>query len=242
MKILQTRLLKIVVTFILFFSVAAAHAQPHKILFADSLFRTKQYTQSMALYQKALEEKKYSPAMLLKMAFIQEGLGRVGATLYYLKLYYLASEDEQALQKMEELAAKFKLSGYSSTDADRVKQWISKNSLLIQCAIAGFIFLIFFMVFLRWRKNKAAWPGAFIILITVASLGYLNNFYSVNTIIVGHDRTYLMEAPSAGARVAGIISEGNQLESLGHDDVWLKVRWMDKVAYVKINSVLTITL
>ena len=42
--------------------------------------------------------------MLLKMAYIQEGLNHVGQALYYLNLYYLASKDKSVLGKMEELA------------------------------------------------------------------------------------------------------------------------------------------
>src|SRR5277367_2596703 len=124
MKILQTCFLKIVITLSLFFSVVPIHAQPQKIKTADSLFRVKQYTQSMELYQSLFIEKKYTSAMLLKMAFIQEGLGKIGPTLYYLKLYYLASDDEQALHKMEELAGKFKLNGYSFSEEDRLQRWV----------------------------------------------------------------------------------------------------------------------
>ncbi len=242
MKILQTMLLKIVVTFLFFLFTVFTYAQPQKIKKADSLFRTKQYTQSMELYQSVFKEKEYSPAMLLKMAFIQEGLGKIGPTLFYLNLYYLASDDQQALQKMEELAAKFKLSGYSFSEADRLQRWISKNNLLIQLAIAGVVLMASFFFFLQRKKDKTPWAMAFVILIASTALVYCNNFYSANSVIVGNDRTYLMEGPSAGAKVVGIIGEGNQLEVLGKDDVWLKVKWIDKAAYVKKNSVLNVTL
>src|SRR5690348_1763124 len=103
MKNLQTWFLKFVITSSFFFFCLVTVAQAQKIKQADSLFQAKQYTQSLALYQSVFNEKKYSPAMLLKMAYIQEGLGKIGQTLYYLRLYYLASDDEQALHKMEEL-------------------------------------------------------------------------------------------------------------------------------------------
>ncbi|MBK7650109.1 MAG: hypothetical protein IPJ20_04215 [Flammeovirgaceae bacterium] len=52
------------------------------------------------------ESGRYTPAMLLKMAYIQEGLGRISQSIYYLQLYYKATNDEQALSKIEELATK----------------------------------------------------------------------------------------------------------------------------------------
>src|SRR3954468_14023429 len=111
MKNLQTVVLKFIVSVAFFFSCLYSVAQSQKITQADSLFRAKQYTQSLEVYQSLFNEQKYSPAMLLKMAYIQEGLGKIGQTLYYLKLYHLATDDEQALRKMEELAGKFGLSG-----------------------------------------------------------------------------------------------------------------------------------
>jgi hypothetical protein len=51
-----------------------------------------------------------------------------------------------------------------------------------------------------------------------------------------------MEGPSSGAPVAGILTEGNQLQLLGRNDVWLKVKWMEKIVYVKNSSVLEVML
>src|SRR5258706_15718509 len=137
MKNLQAWFLKIIIAFVPLFYFLSAEAQTQNMTKADSLFRAKQYTQSLELYQSIFNEKSYSPAMLLKMAYIQEGLGKIGPTLYYLKLYNLVSNDEQALNKMGELAAIFKLSGYAEKDADRFQRWINKNRILIQPAVAG---------------------------------------------------------------------------------------------------------
>jgi len=180
--------------------------------------------------------------MLLKMAFIQEGLGKVGPTLYYLKLYYLASDDEQALHKMEELAGKFKLNGYSFSDADRLQRWISKKMHLIQAGFAGIAFVASLTFFFPQKRIKTPWAMVLVIFMAITALVYLNNFYTLNSVIVSNEHTYLMQGPSAGSQVVSIIDEGNQLESLAQEDVWLKVRWMEKIVYVKKNSVLPVTL
>jgi len=242
MKNLQTWFLKFLITIAFFFNCQFALAQSQKIKLADSLFRSKQYTQSLEVYQSLFNDQKYSPAMLLKMAYIQEGLGKIGQTLYYLKLYHLASDDEQALHKMEELAGKFGLSGYDSNDASRMQQWINKKIKIVQIGLASVLLLMSYTIFIRRRKDHRPWLAVGVIIIVSASVFYLNNFYSSNSVIVNNDRTYLMEAPSSGAPVATILAEGNQLQLLGHSDVWLKVKWMDKIVYVKNSSVLKVML
>jgi len=42
--------------------------------------------------------------------------------------------------------------------------------------------------------------------------------------------------------MVSVVAEGNQLQLLGQNDVWLKVKWQDKIVYVKNNSVLTVLL
>jgi hypothetical protein len=242
MKNLQTWFLKFLITLPLFFSCLWVGAQSHKMKLADSLFRSKQYTQSLELYQSLFKEGEYSSAMLLKMAYIQEGLGKIGQTLYYLKLYQAASDDDQALQKMEELAAKFRLGGYDSNDASRLWQWINKRIMIVQLGLAATLLLISYLMFRSRKKEQRSWLAAGVIILVSASVLFLNNFYSNNSVIVNNDHTYLMEGPSSGAPVAAILTEGNQLLLLGHHDVWLKVKWMDKIVYVKKNSVLTVTL
>ena len=242
MKNLQTWFSKFIVTIAFFFTCHYSIAQSQKIKQADSLFRAKQYTQSLEVYQSLFSEQKYSPAMLLKMAYIQEGLGKIGQTLYCLKLYHLATDDEQALRKMEELAGKFGLSGYERNDSSRLQQWIDKEVIVVQFILAAILFLICFLIFIRKDKEQKPWFAAAAIVLIAASIFYINNFYSDNSVIVNNDRAYLMQGPSAGAPVVGVVAEGNQLELLGQNDVWLKVKWQDKIVYVKNNSVLTVML
>src|SRR6185436_7100842 len=90
---------------------------------ADSLYSSKQYTQALDFYQLLHKSGQYTPAMLLKVAHIQEGLGRLGESLYYLNLYFLATDDQQALKKMEELAKKNNLEGYETSETTHFLAW-----------------------------------------------------------------------------------------------------------------------
>ncbi|MBS1506052.1 MAG: hypothetical protein JSS79_05345 [Bacteroidetes bacterium] len=241
MKNLQTRFLKIT-TILSVFSFAVANAQVSKLNKADSLFRAKQYTQSIEIYKGALAERKYSPAMLLKMAYIEEGLGKIGPTLYYLQLYHLASHDDQSLQKMEELASKFNLQGYQNNDASRLSRWFHNGKMLVLAILSALLVLAAFFSYYQRKNQRQPWLAFVCLVLVSVAILYVNNSSPATSVIVSADNTFLMDGPSAGAPVATVIGEGNQLEALGREDVWLKVKWMDKVVFVKENAVLKVAL
>lgn len=242
MKNIQTCFLKIVCTLVLVVSVTHSFAQNEKILRADSLFKAKQYTQSLEIYQSVFNEKKYSPAMLLKMAYINEGLGKHGLTLYFLKLYHLSTNDDQALKKAEELAEKYKLSGYETNDASRLKNWLSRSMMFIQFTLALLLFVAGVFVWIQKRQNQNPWGAFAALVIAAGGLFFTSNFYGSTSVIVANHKTYLMAGPSAGADVVGVIDEGNLLTSSGKQDVWLKVKWTDKDVFVKETDVLKVAL
>src|SRR5687768_16146486 len=113
MKNMQRGYLKIVACIILIttFQTAFSQTSSFRLKTADSLFQAKRYTQSFEHYETILKQNQYTPSMLLKMAFIQEGLLHTGRAMYYLNLYYLSTNDKTALEKMNELATKYNLEG-----------------------------------------------------------------------------------------------------------------------------------
>src|SRR5688572_27638649 len=91
-----------------------AYTQPAtgRLQVADSLFSNHQYTQAFDYYQQILhQDEQYSPQMLLKMAFIQEGLRNYTQAIYFLHLYHAKHPSRAALRKIEELARSHKLTG-----------------------------------------------------------------------------------------------------------------------------------
>ena len=238
----QNNFLRIIACSILLCASQAGHAQAEKIARADSLFKAKQYIQSLELYQSVFNEKRYTPAMLLRMAYINEGLGKVGATLYFLKLYYLASDDEHALKKTEELAAKFKLTGYEEDDSSRVHRGIINNAMWIQVALSFVLLMIATVIFIQRKQSRKPWELLAAFILVVALLFYHTNFYSSESGIVNSEKAYLMDGPSAGANVVSVINEGTLLKLIGHEDVWIRVKWTDKEVYLKEKSVLKVAL
>jgi hypothetical protein len=245
MKRLQTRVFAIL-CFNVFLCFAAQGQQPQSmstLARGDSLFRNKHYTESFEIYQNLFQQKKYSQAMLLKMAFIQEGLGHLSQSLYFMNLYYKASHDAQALAKIEEIAAHNKLEGYSNTDADRIFAFLEEHYFRIAGAIASVVLLLLALeVYLKRKSKSIVVPLVFQIFFIIVLAVQMNFSFLPTQGIVANPATYLMSGPSAGAPVISILGEGHQLEIVGRRDVWLKVKWMDRDGYVKENAMLAVRL
>lgn len=210
---------------------------------ADSLFASKQYTQSLELYQQILSQHNYSKSMLLKMAYIQEGLGHLSESLYYLNLYYIASSDKQALSKMEDMATKNHLVGYQSGQSRQFRSLVRENYNSISEILVGFSILFFAILIYQKKRKKNPLPMAICIVMLLSILFFhTNSSRKMGIAIVHNDATYLMSGPSAGSSVVGIINEGHLLDVLGKEDVWIQVEWMNQDVYLKEDQVLKIEL
>jgi tetratricopeptide (TPR) repeat protein len=245
MKNIQTGILKILLLFAVIFFGQTTQAQifTRQFAYADSLFKVKQYTQSLKIYEEVLAARQYSPSMLLKMAYIHEGLGNVSQGLYYLNLYYQATGDHQTLLKMQELAAKNGLEGYENPEADQFYYHLNKYAYLISLCLAAAALLS--MAWMYRQKVKSRKPiGAVVTMMIFLVLLAVNvNFPFKNSeVMITSGTTYLMSGPSAGADVIAVVEAGHKLKRTNKKDVWLEVQWFDKPVYVKQNRVSPITL
>ncbi len=222
---------------ILFFLIItfSAIGQENILTKADSLYAAKQYTQAFERYEVLFAGGRYSPAMLLKMAYIQEGLGHLGESLYYINLYFLASNDTEALKKMEELAEKNKLEGYQNSETKKLQAFLQEYFNTITFFLTAASLLLFAVVFYtRTKKNiKPSFSATVLAFILLLLFVHVNFSPAPERGIVASPQTYLMSGPSAGASLVAIIGEGHQLEIKGKKDVWLRVQWKDRDVYVK---------
>ena len=260
MKKLQGPVLNIVLGTILLFGLPfQSHADPAtdsvvapfsrgtasgKLALADSLFRRKQYTQSLELYEEIFKNKYYTPNILLKLAFIQEGLGHLGQSMYYLNLYFLSTHDPQALVKIEEVAAHNKLEGYGDTDAARLWTLMKENHEEVVGSLVALCAFLFALMFYQKVKLKRRPVVTAVVLLFFLLLLFIQ-FYLVrykDQGIIATPSTYLMSGPSAGSSVVAIVGEGHRLEILGKKDVWLRVKWINEEVYVKQDALLAVRL
>jgi hypothetical protein len=221
------------------FHSATAQTSHFRLQTADSLFQAKRYTQSLEHYEEILLQKQYTPAMLLKMAYIYEGLNQIGSAMYYLNLYYIATNDKSVIAKMDELATKYDLQGYEITDSDRLWTFYLGSHLYISLALAALsILMVSVMYRSRFKLHQrpigsAIGVAAFVILLFVHQ-----QFGSERARgILSDASTYLMDGPSAAASVIDIVGDGHRVNVIGKKDVWMKIEWDDEVAFVKQNSI-----
>ena len=244
---MQWRFLKILLVLIttIFFNASDLSAQisSFRLRQADSLFQAKQYTQSMELYRVIFEQKQYTPAMLLKMAFIEEGLGQTGQALYFLNLYYRVSNDQTALEKMEELATKYNLEGYDQTETDWALSYYHDYHFAITIFLAALIFLLAaFSVYLKKRGQRPV-ATAIVMMLVLAVMGvHINIGGGITAGIIAQQNTYAMSGPSAGASVTAILDSGHRVEVIGKRDVWVKILWRGETLYIKEGTILPVTL
>lgn len=245
MKNIQTGILKILALTCTILCSSLVHANDVNYLLkhADSLYTKKQYTQSFELYQSLYKDGRYSPAMLLKMAYIQEGLGQISLSLYYLNLYYLASGDSQVLNKLQELASKNKLEGYEHSEMNQVMFTLKKYSLYISGLLAAMVLFLLAIIYRQRKKETRPISAGILTTIMLVILALHVNFsFEPTSGIIAESNTYLMSGPSAGANVIALVGEGHKIKIKDKKDVWLKVEWLDKDAYIKENQVMKVQL
>jgi hypothetical protein len=221
------------------FQSSIAQTSHFRLQTADSLFQAKRYTQSLEHYEEILRQKQYTPAMLLKMAYVYEGLNQIGSAMYYLNLYYIATNDKTVLAKMDELATKYNLEGYEPTDTDRFWSFYLDNHLYISVALAALsILMVSILYHTRVKLHQRPIGSAIAVVAIVITLFVHQQYGSERTRgIISDASTYLMDGPSAAASVIDIIGDGHRVEVIGKKDVWMKIEWDDEVAFVKQNSI-----
>jgi len=235
------------IIFLFSFTIVSTHAQALDSLLAtaDSLFANQKYTQSVKLYDSLYEyQQEASPAMLLKMAYIKEGLGDVTGAQYYLNEYYLATSNELALQKMEDLAEANQLEGYQHNDITFFFNLYYKNYNWLIIGLLILTTVLVTVIIVQKRKYQASpWFNSFLLLFLLASLFILVNFgKDYNRGVIIKNNTFIMAAPSSAANLIDVTTKGHKVVVDGKEDVWYKIEWRGQEGYVKAKNVRLLTI
>ncbi len=203
---------------------------------ADSLFAAGKYTESLELYESLLDQEEvYTEGMLLKMAFIKEGLGDYSQALYFLNLYYTKTSDKRALRKMETLANQYNLAGYQFSDLEFFRTVYKRYSLHIIAALLALALFTFSYIY-RQKSTYARRPvlsGIFFVFLLALLFVIINFGQGYPKAIILSDEAYLRSAPSSGADVVGIIQKGDRVSVRKREDVWVKITWDDQMVYIR---------
>lgn len=200
---------------------------------ADSLFMAKKYTSAFDLYASAYSDGQASPAMLLKMAFIKEGLGDDTQALYYLNKYYSVTADRAVLTKMQELANENQLSGYEVEDRHFFLNALTKYHLVIQLTLVAIILLLTVVIIRSKPKGELPIGVPVIQILLLAVLLTVSNKWLLPKQAIITEATFLMSAPSAASEPIGHVQNGHLVEIIGRTEAWTCIKWEGKDVYVR---------
>jgi hypothetical protein len=203
---------------------------------ADSLFGEKKFTESFEIYKALLEQEQVaSPGMLLRMAYIKEGLKEPDLTLYYLTLYHRTTGDQLAAEKIEALASKSRLIGYEQNLISNFQLLTHRYSLPIRVVMTlalGIILLL--AVFSARRRGRPAIGWGVSLLLVAALFFVVENIPLLPQVgITAHTPTMLMSAPSSAAKVVEITGTGHRVQVMAKKDIWYKVKWRGETGYIR---------
>ncbi|QIX60312.1 hypothetical protein FY528_00620 [Hymenobacter lutimineralis] len=210
---------------------------------ADSLFELGLPVQSYSHYRNLQRQNQLaSTRQLLRMAYIQEQRGQYPAALYYLSVLQHRRPSTATWYKMTELAQANRLEGYSASwqQAARVSVQRYYTYLLqavLTVAVATGTVLLWRL--LKRRPVASGWWVAFGCFLLLAE-GIVNLLGPEQVGLVCRPRAAIMSGPGAGATWLTVAAAGDRLAVEGTQDIWYKVRWRGRQAYIRQRNLLVV--
>ena len=225
---------RLILLFIFSACVTVALPQTGSLTEGDSLFARQKYTEAFEIYQDLFSEGQFSASMLLKMAFIKDGLGDYPEALYYLDLYYRRSADRSVVSKIQEISQEKNLVGFNYNDTHFFKALLAKYRAEIQAGLVVLSVLLMYYIY-RKRRNqeKPVTATVFQLLIFAALVLVTNNLFETKQGIISNDNTLLRSGPSAGAEPVTMIERGHKVKVLDQTEVWTKISWEGQEVFVR---------
>lgn len=231
-------MLKVFLFFILFVQATNSQGITDELIRADSLFSNQNYKEAMGIYAEKYVEGVYSPAMLLKMAFVAEGIGDKEQATTYLGRYYDLKPDPLILSKLKTLTGQSTLWGYEINDQDRFLLFLSDSKHYL----VGGLLLLLLVVTVRfvWKSRKKEesltyWPiGLLIGLILIA-----NNFIRrPESGLITQSPAFVVAKPTAGGALIDRVEPGHRVKILSEVDIWYEIDWKSKRAYIRKDQII----
>ncbi|TAF31339.1 MAG: SH3 domain-containing protein [Cytophagales bacterium] len=230
----------IFLSLLLSFSLAEAKDFDKELVEADKLFEQKKFTEAFKRYETLLTSESYSPQMLLKMAFIKEGLADYASALYFLNLYYRYNSDSDVLQKMVEISDKYELKGYDYSDLDYFIALYNQLKWIV-CTLVVLLSVYFLSSAFKSKEKRVAQNWLFAQVVLLALFVGIHNFAVLEpTGIIRSSQVYAMRAPSAAASVHSVLGKGHRIRILEEKDIWYKVLWEGEISYVRKHHLLVV--
>ena len=199
----------------------------------DSLFKLRKYVDAKKIYENLYYEKNYfSNAMLLKLSFIEEGIGNYEKALIYLSKHYYQTHNKETLTKIKSIAKKNELIGFEQNDLSLILNAYNKNIYLTHSLLV--VILVLYLII--GGKKDISYHIKFMI-ISLLVLAIMNFNLTKKQGIVDQDNTYIMNGPSSGSDVYSIIKKGNKLKISKEYSIWYEVIFENKKKYIRKKNI-----
>ena len=229
-SIIKTRIL---IFFLIFVTTNILANEKYLLNEGDSLFKLRKYFDAKKIYENLYYEKNYfSDAMLLKLSFIEEGIGNYEKALIYLSKHYYQTHNKETSTKIKSIAKKNELIGFEQNDLSLILNAYNKNIYLIHSILV--IILVLYLII--GGKKDINYHIRFMI-ISVLVLAIMNFNLTKKQGIVDQDNTYIMNGPSSGSDVYSIIKKGNKLKISKEYSIWYEVIFENKKKYIRKKNI-----
>ena len=222
------------------FSAAPLPAAARHLRQADSLFEKGQYAAALPPYRAQIwQARQASPRLLLRMAYAQHQLGHYPAEMLYLNLALARQPRLSTWQQLVALAQRQRLVGYPATWQQELRVQAQRyyypglQVLLTAAVVAALVFWL-----RRGRRRRSTWLAYAAYLLGTGA--YLLVLRPVPVGVVTHAGAALMAGPGAGAAWLSTAAPGDRLPVLGRQDIWLRVRWQERTAYLRASDALVV--
>ena len=206
-------------------------------MIADSLFNQRSYKEAMEIYEVNFESGIYSPSMLLKMAFITEGIGDSERATLYLSKYYDLSPNPQTISKIKTLTGQAQLVGYEVSDGMRFVLFLVEYKEILVGSLSLFLIMSLIVLWSQGKKLTEArfyWPSSLLIALIFLANNFLNG---PSTGLVTSSPTLIRSKQTAAGDFIDLVEPGHRVKIKSSKDIWYEIEWKEQTAYIKKEDV-----
>lgn len=216
-----------------FFSSTITSAIPQATRAADSLFEQGHYEAVLPLYRvQVWQQRQVSARLLLRLAYAEHQQAHYAAELLYLNMALARQPRLSTWRQLAALAQRQRLVGYPTTwQQEMYVQMQRYYYSVLQGLLSGAVLLAVGLLLRRHRTRRSTWLTYGLYLLATGA--YLYWLRPAPTSIVARPGVALMAGPGAGAQWLSTAAPGDRLPVLGRQDIWLRVRWQERIAYVR---------
>jgi tetratricopeptide (TPR) repeat protein len=216
-----------------FFSVADAPSSLGQAQRADSLFERGLYEAAIPLYRAQVwQQRQASAQLLVRLAYAEHQQAHYAAELLYLNMALARQPRLSTWRQLAALAQRQRLVGYPTTWQQEVRVQVLRYYYpVLQGLLSVAVLVAVGLLLRRGRTGRGTWLAYGLYLLATGA--YLYWLRPVPTGIVARPGVALMAGPGAGAAWLSTAAPGDRLPVLGRQDIWLRVRWQERIAYVR---------